>query len=114
MATFFENALLTQLGTTEQTLITVNANTSTTVLGLSFTNLTGSIVTASVRLTTATSGGTVITSAYFVNNVIVPPNQSLRVLNGGEKLVLTQYMTLYVSCNTDASLDVVASYVNIV
>lgn len=113
MATFFENALLSQIGTSEQTLIYVNANTSTTVLGLSLTNLTGSIVTSSVRLTTSTSGGTIITSAYYIKDVIVPPNQSLRVLNGGEKLVLTQYMTLYVSCNTDASLDVVASYVNI-
>jgi hypothetical protein len=113
MATFFENALLTGLGTSEQTLITVNANTSTTVLGLSFTNLTGSIVTASVRLTQSNSSGTVLSSAYFVYNVVVPPNQSLRVLNGGEKLVLTQYMAMHIQCNTDNSLDVVASYVNI-
>jgi hypothetical protein len=114
MATYFANALINSLGTTEQQVVAVGSNTSTTALGLSFTNLTGSIVEVSVRLTQSNNVGTVLTSAYFIKNVIVPPNQTLRAINGGEKLVLTQYMTMYVSSNTDASIDMVMSYVNIV
>ena len=52
-------------------------------------------------------------SAYYVKDVIVPPNQSLRVINGGEKLILAGDMKVYVQSNTSASLDLIASYVEI-
>jgi hypothetical protein len=69
-------------------------------------------VLASVRVvnTVASSPNA---SAYFIKEVVLPPNQSLRIINGGEKLVLGGDMKVYVNSNTAASIDLIASYVEI-
>ena len=109
MATTFNNALVSELGVTEQNVFTVASNARVTVIGLSFANLTDSVILASVRIEDNLSN-----SAYFCKNIPVPPNQSLRVVNGGEKLILSSNMTMYVQASQDASLDMIASYVTIV
>ena len=53
-------------------------------------------------------------SAYYIKDVVVPPNQALRVINGGERLVLGFGNTLSIVCNTAASLDAIVSLVEIV
>lgn len=108
MATTFNNAITSELGTTEEDLFTVASNARVTVIGLSFANLTDSVILASVRIQ-----DNLANSAYFCKNIPVPPNQSLRVINGGEKLILSSNYTLYVSASQDDSLDVIASYVAI-
>ncbi len=108
MATTFNNAITSELGTTEEDLFTVASNARVTVIGLSFANLTDSVILANVRVEDASNN-----SAYFCKNIPVPPNQSLRVINGGEKLILSSNYTLYVSASQEASLDVIASYVAI-
>jgi hypothetical protein len=110
MATLFKNSLLSEVGTTEQQFISVNSTARATVIGLSLANLTGSVVLASVRVENTDTS----ISAYFIKDVIIPPNQSLRVINGGEKLVLASNTNVYVESNTDASLDLIASYVEII
>ncbi len=108
MATSFNNAIKADLGTTEHSLFTVASNARVTVIGLSFANLTDSVILANVRIEDNASN-----SAYFCKNIPVPPNQSLRVINGGEKLILSSSYTMYVSASQDDSLDVIASYVSI-
>jgi hypothetical protein len=108
MATSFNNALLSELGQTEQSVFTVASNARVTVIGLSFANLTDSVILASVRIQGSPSG-----SAYFCKNIPVPPNQSLRVINGGEKLILSSDMTMYVQASQEDSLDLIVSYVSI-
>ena len=116
MASFFKNKLAQNIETTEVEVIDVSTNTRTTVIGLSLTNLTGGIVLASIRLEQLDSNppNAVLAEAYYVKDVIVPPNQSLRVINGGEKLILAGDMKMYVVSNTDDALDLVMSYVDIV
>ena len=116
MASFFRNKLETEIGITPVEVISVGTNTRSTVIGLSLTNLTGAIVLASIRLDLEDSSPphTVLSTAYYVKEVIVPPNQSLRVINGGEKLILAGNMKMYVHSNIDESLDLVMSYVDIV
>jgi hypothetical protein len=53
-------------------------------------------------------------SSYFIKDVIIPPNQSMRVVNGGEKLILATNMTMYINSNSADSLDLVMSYVDII
>ena len=108
MATSFNNALISELATTEQDVFTVAGNARVTVIGLSFANLTDSVILASVRIEDSLSN-----SAYFCKNIPVPPNQSLRVINGGEKLILSSNMTMYVQASQDTSLDLIVSYVSI-
>lgn len=107
MATNFKNSLSASLGTTPTTILTTGSNVKTTVIGLSLTNLTDGIILSSIQIDNGT------TSVYFIKDVIVPPNQSLRVINGGEKLVLDSSTDVIISSNTDASLDLVMSYVEI-
>lgn len=109
MPTVFKNKLYSGLGTTEQTVLTSNGSAKTTVVGLSLTNLTEFVVLASVKITDPAEGVT----AYFVKEVPVPPNQSLRVINGGERLVLDTSTDLIMNANIDGSLDLVLSYVEI-
>lgn len=109
MATVFKNKLMSELGTDETVVLASASNAKTTVIGLSLTNLTSSMVLASIRLADTVES----TSAYYAKEVIVPPNQSLRVINGGERLVLGPSTTVYVQTNLSASLDMVMSYVEI-
>ena len=46
--------------------------------------------------------------------MVLPPNTSLRVLNGGEKLILTPNNNLFVSSNVANSIDCILSTVEIV
>lgn len=112
MTTFFRNILQSEVGTTEQEIIDVSTNSRVTVIGLSVTNLTSGVVLATIRAENTVASAP-NNSAYYIKDVIVPPNQSLRVINGGEKLVLAGDMKLYVQSNTSASLDVIGSYVEI-
>jgi hypothetical protein len=112
MATFFKNKLQSNIGTTELEIIDVETNSRVTVIGLSLTNMTDNPTLASIRVVnTATEPDE---SAYYIKDVLVPPNQSLRVINGGEKLVLAGDMKVFVQASVANSLDLVASYVEII
>lgn len=110
MATNLKNALYSELGTTPTTVATTINNGKTTVIGLSLTNLLEIPVLVSIQL----DDQVVANPVYFIKNVVVPPNQSLRVINGGEKLVLGVSTDVIITASEDASLDLVMSYVEIV
>ena len=110
MATVFKNKLYSELGTSNTTVLETLSNAKTTVIGLSLTNLTGSIVLGSVKIVDTINS----TSAFYVKDVLIPPNQSLRVVNGGERLVLGPSTQVNIQSNTDNALDLVLSYVEII
>lgn len=109
MSTVFKNKLATGLGTTPTTVLTSASNATTTVIGLSLSNTTASIVLASILLQDTVAS----TQAYFINNVVVAPNTSIRVINGGERLVLGPSTNVIINSNLDSCLDLVLSYVEI-
>jgi hypothetical protein len=109
MTTVFKNTLQANLGAGPATVMTSNASAKTTVIGFSLTNTTSFIILATVQLQdTITS-----TSAYYINNVPVPPNQSLRIVTGGEKLILGPSTNVIVTTSQASSLDLAISYVEI-
>lgn len=109
MATFFRNKVVTELGTAPVHLVETTATSRATVIGLSMTNLTTATIKVSITLTDNTS-----TTGYFIKDVTVPPNQSLRVVNGGEKLVMAENNLLAAFSDRADSVDVIVSYVEIV
>jgi len=109
MSTVFKNKLAAGLGATPTTVLATSVSATTTVIGLSLTNVTGSIVLVSIQIQDTVAS----TIAYFVQNVIVPPNTSVRLINGGERLVLGASTNMIISGNTATSLDMVLSYVEI-
>lgn len=110
MATYFRSAIESSVGTTEVLLATTGPSARVTVIGFSLSNMTESIVLASVRLL----DGNTSTSAYFIKDIILPPNQSLRIVNGGEKLIVPPNSSIYVQSNYPDSLDCIMSYVEII
>jgi hypothetical protein len=109
MATVFKNLLVPALGATPTTVLTTNATASTTVIGLSLANVTGSIIQVSIQIQDTVAG----TQAYYINNFTVPPNTSARIVTGGEKLILGPSTNIVITTNTANSADLVMSWVEI-
>jgi hypothetical protein len=109
MATVFKNVLSQSIGTSPVTVLTTNASVVTTVIGLSLTNTTGSIIQASVQINDTIAG----TTAYFIYNVTIPSNTTMRVINGGERLVLGPSTNVLVNSNNATSMDLIMSWVEI-
>ena len=109
MATTFRNKVVTEIGTAREEVLATNDNNRITVVGFSLANLTEGVVLVNVELQDADS-----VTGYYAKEMILPPNTSLRVLNGGEKLILTPNNNLYVSSNVNSSIDCILSTVEIV
>jgi hypothetical protein len=109
MATFFRNKVIKDLSTLSTHMVETTAASRVTVIGLSVTNLTSAVIKVSITLTDNTS-----TTGYFIKDVTIPANQSLRVINGGEKLVMAENNLLAASADRENAADVIVSYVEIV
>lgn len=109
MATFFRNKVVNGLGDAVHHLVETTATSRATIIGLSLANLTTSTVKASVTLTDDTS-----TTGYYIKDVTIPPYQSLRVVNGGEKLVMAENNLLSAVADRADAIDVIVSYVEII
>jgi hypothetical protein len=109
MATTFGNSLIQELGTAPTTALTSASNARVTVIGLSLTNLTDSIILGTIQIVNNNNGDT----AHYIKGIPIPPNQSLRVINGGEKLIIGTNTSIVMTASQDASLDLVMSYVSI-
>lgn len=109
MATTFRNKVIKEVGTVPILALETNASTRSTIVGLSLANLTEIAVAVSVLVHDDTS-----VEGFYLKDVIVPPNSSLRALSAGEKLILAPENQLYLVADEDEALDVVISYVDIV
>ena len=109
MATNFKTTVIPEIGTTPSTLVSSTPNSRNTIIGLSLSNITESIVKVSVTLTDSAN-----TTGYYIKDILIPPNASLKVVNGGEKLILSSSCTLSVLADSDASVDAVVSYVELI
>ena len=108
MSTQFSTKLINNVGTSTVTVVTAPSNGTITVIGLSLANLTQDIVKANIIINDNLGN-----SAYYARNIIVPPNTSLRVVNGGERLTLASNYFVTLSANEAAAFDAVVSYVTI-
>jgi hypothetical protein len=114
MTSVFKNLLTANLGTTPTTVLTSNGTATTTIIGMSVTNTTSELVLITIKITDPNGGGQgVPTTAYYLSNAVVPAYQSLRVINGGEKLILGASNQLIMTASVNSSLDLVMSWVEI-
>jgi UTP:GlnB (protein PII) uridylyltransferase len=109
MATFFRNSTVPGVGQTQSLILETDASQLVTVIGLSLTNKTANVVSASIFVRDDLSVDT-----YFVKDIVIAPNTTLRAVTQGEKLILGNSNQLLVSSSQDDSIDVVASFVIIV
>lgn len=108
MSTQFKNKILNEVGTTAVVGLTTDANTTSIVVGLSLTNLTGSAISVSVLIQDDTT-----LEVYYLKDISISANTSFKALNAGEKLILSPSNQISFISNQADSLDVVISYANI-
>jgi hypothetical protein len=113
MASYFRNSVKSGIGITPVKVLDIASPSRATVIGLSLTNLTEGTVQINVQIEVPTSPSGTITG-YYCKNILIPPNTSLRLVNGGEKLILAENNKLYISSDTASSIDALISYVEIV
>lgn len=109
MASFFRNKVIKEIGTSPVTALETAPNSRFTVIGLSLANLTEGIVLVDVELEDNLG-----TTGYYARQILIPPNSSLRLINGGEKLILAESNLLYITCNVNDGVDAVISYVELI
>jgi len=109
MATQFKNKVIKEVGPVPILALETDAATKSTIIGINLSNLTEFVVYASVTLKDDTS-----VEGYFMKDIMVPPNSSLKALAAGEKLILAPDNELYFVADQDEALDVIISYVDIV
>ncbi len=100
----FKRAVNANIGTTLETVHT--ATTTTVVIGLTLSNVTGSSITASVQLVTGTE------SPYIIKNIPIPTGSSVEIM-GGNKTVLHNGDIVKVSGSAATSVDATISYMEI-
>ena len=107
MATVLNSKMISSIGLGAVDVVTTNTTTRLAVIGLSLTNIINEDVTASVSILDSTS-----TEIYYVKDVSLPKNQSLRTTSG-EKLVIPPSSVLRIRSNTPNSIDAIVSYAEI-
>ena len=109
MASFFRNKVAKEIGVTPIEVLATAPNSRMTIIGLSLANLTSGIVLIDITLTDDTD-----VTGYYAKQILVPPNSSLRVVNGGEKLILSTSNSLSISANVEDAVDAIISYVELI
>lgn len=109
MPTQFKMSTATGIGTTPVDVLQIAEGIRATVVGCNLANTTlYETVAVDVFVINEDSA-----PALYLRNVIIPPNTSVKVVTDGEKLILPETAGLRVVSNTENSLDIVISYVEI-
>lgn len=109
MATYFRNSVHKEIGTTQVTVLDNSNNSKLTVVGISLANVSESNLFVDVTVTDDQD-----VEVHYVKQVMLPPNSSMRLIAGGEKLILGNDNQIKVNSNLDASVDAIVSYVEII
>ena len=109
MATTFKNKVVKDIGTQKIIAISTNASTRSTIIGISLANTTKGAVSVSILV-----GDDASSEGFYLIDVLLPPNGTLKPLGPAEKLILAPNNTLLLQSNKTDSVDAVLSYVDIV
>jgi hypothetical protein len=100
MANFFKLKTKANVGVTTQNVYVVPSATTTTVIGITLANTSGSGIIVGVGITRAAAD-----NIKLLKNVPIPQGSSLEFMQGN-KVVLEASDTLTVNSDTNNSLDV--------
>ena len=98
-------------GASQSGAYTVGANTQSTVIGLSVSNVTSSAVDIDVALSATMANTT--NDVSLCTSVPIPSGSTIVLVGGDQKLVLTTSDLIKIKSSASASLDVVMSMLEI-
>ena len=111
MANTFINRISGSIGTSEQTVYTTPAATTTTVIGVSVSNRIQSNILVDVNLVVSGSGGT--QNAYLCTGSLIPPGSNIILVGGEQKVVMREGDYLTLRSDTAGSADIIVSALEI-
>ena len=109
MPTVFKQAVVTGVGLDPVDVLQIPSGVRATVIGCNLSNITD-YETLVINVYVVDEQSTV---GSFARNVILPPNTSIKLITGGEKLILTSNTGLRLDSSFENSVDVIISYVEI-
>lgn len=109
MPTLFRHAVTTSVGTTPVDVLTIQEGVRSTVIGCNIANITDyDTVVVNMYVIDENS-----TQATYARGIIIPPNSTVKVITQGEKLILPATTAIRMESDTENSIDVTISYVEI-
>ena len=108
MATTFRTKIVKDVGTQKIEAFETQPGTDATIIGMNLANTSTFDVQANVLIRDDTS-----VEAFYVKDVMIPPQTAFKAMIGGEKIILTTGYSILVQSDIDDSVDVIISYVDI-
>lgn len=109
MPTLFRHAVTTSVGITPVDVLQIQEGVRATVIGCNIANVTN-YDTAVVNMYVVDENST---QATYARGIIIPPNSTVKVITQGEKLILPATSGIRMESDTENSIDVTISYVEI-
>ena len=109
MPTLFRHAVTTSIGTTPVDVLQIPEGVRATVIGCNIANVTDyDTVVVNMYVIDENS-----TQATYVRGIIIAPNSTVKVITQGEKLILPATSGIRIEADTEDSVDITISYVEI-
>jgi hypothetical protein len=109
MPTLFRHAITTSVGVTPVDVLQIPEGVRATVIGCNIANVTDyDTVVVNMYVIDENS-----TQATYVRGLVIAPNTSVKVITQGEKLILPATSGIRIEADTEDSVDVTISYVEI-
>ena len=109
MPTLFRHAITTSVGVTPVDVLQIPEGVRATVIGCNIANVTDyDTVVVNMYVVDENS-----TQATYVRGIIIAPNSTVKVITQGEKLILPATSGIRIEADTEDSVDVTISYVEI-
>jgi hypothetical protein len=109
MPTLFRHALTTSVGITPVDVLQIQEGVRATVIGCNIANVTD-FDTVVVNMYVIDENST---QGTYVRGIVIPPNSTVKVITQGEKLILPATSGIRIESDTEDSVDVTVSYVEI-
>lgn len=109
MASFFRTKVAKNIGTTPVDVLETSVASRYTIIGCNLANTTDEVVYVDITITDATA-----VTGYYIKGLAIDPYTSAKVVTNGEKIILAESTTMTVVSDTAASIDLIASYAEIV
>ena len=109
MPNTFINRISGSIGTTETTIYTTPAVTTTTVIGVAVANRLQSNILVDVRILESGS----LNTAFLCTGSLIPPGSNIILVGGEQKVVLETGDSLRLRSNVASSADIVVSALEI-
>ena len=109
MPTLFRHSVTTSIGITPVDVLQIQEGVRATVIGCNIANVTDyDTVVVNMYVIDENS-----TQATYVRGIVIAPNTSAKIITQGEKLILPATSGIRIETDTEDSVDVTISYVEI-